>query len=258
MVYVILPIHNRLEQTKKFIKCLKNQSHQEIMLIVVDCGSTDKSKEWIENNYKNVYVVVECYDTYWAGALRRSRDIIKWIGIKSGDIAVIMNNDSTFDRDFIRNGVKNTNKNRLLIAEAYDNHTQFDGTVEADWSKLRFSISNNPNICSTRGLFMDAEDFIFRSELSKLLPHYCSDYAMTYKLYRSGFEITSRPFVRLSADMTTTGIVDPQNLKELFSILCPDNPIYKTIFILQCCPMKYWLINIARTWARVIRIRRKK
>ena len=63
MIYVIIPVHNRLNYTKQIINCLRDQKvEEEIELIVINDGSSDGTNVWLANQKmsKHFMVMVIC------------------------------------------------------------------------------------------------------------------------------------------------------------------------------------------------------
>ncbi len=56
-IYIILPVHNRIETTHRFIKCLKRQTYTKFHLILVDDGSTDGTEEYVRTELHDVTVI---------------------------------------------------------------------------------------------------------------------------------------------------------------------------------------------------------
>ena len=48
-IYILLPVHNRRDQTKTFIDCLTAQTYQNYHLILIDDGSTDGTAEMVQS-----------------------------------------------------------------------------------------------------------------------------------------------------------------------------------------------------------------
>jgi GT2 family glycosyltransferase len=258
MVYIILPIHNSLRHVEKFVKCLNKQTHKNIVLLVVDCGSNDGGAEYIVKHFKNCEIYPTTDKMYWGQALRFAWGVFTGVGYPLADAIVIMNVDATFDKNYINVGIDNLQHHALVVSTAFENasHTQMDGGVHVDWYKLSFELSDkDKNIASTRGLFMEYEDFIESGGFHKKLPHYHSDYEFTHRLVNDyGYVIKTPKNLILFSDGASTGIHYPKNLKELFSIKCPHNPIYKSRLILACSPVRYWAINLLRAWAKVFKL----
>ena len=55
MLYILLPVHNRREITKRFVECLKRQTLQDFQLILIDDGSTDDTVKIIKKLIKNFF-----------------------------------------------------------------------------------------------------------------------------------------------------------------------------------------------------------
>jgi GT2 family glycosyltransferase len=253
MIYLVVPVHNGLDKIKEFIKCVNAQTVREkTILVLVDCGSVDGSTEWSDKCYDRTIILRKSDRVYCGEAFSFAYKILKGF-IKDNDVILLMNTDGIFNEDFVEIGSSLVNHGLLVTSQSFKNGVQFDGCVEVKWGKLQFTLSDHPNVCSTRGLFLTGRDFIGSGGFSRWLPHYCSDYEFTHRLWRQGFKIVTNPKLRIEAD-GCSGIEEPRNLKELFSIRCPNNPIYKTIFVFLSCPARYWIVNILRAWSRVVYI----
>jgi GT2 family glycosyltransferase len=246
-VYLILPTHNELKHIKHFISCLNRQTYKNICPIIVDSGSTDGGLRCFQNT--TILPVKE--NVFWAGELQRAYSFLERLNPCVG-VVLIMNVDGVFGKDFVKIGVGNVKPKTIVTATAYSNGTQINGGVFVDWENLSFTLGEEKNIASTRGIFLDVMDFLGSGGFyPKLLPHYCSDYEFTHRLVKRGFKIVAPPELILEVDAKHTGIEKPQTLRELFSKKCPNNPWYKTVFIFMSCPPKYWFINILRAWRRI-------
>ena len=57
MLYIIVPVFNRLKNTKEFIRSLENQYYKNYTLVIVDDNSTDGTFEYITTHHKEVVLV---------------------------------------------------------------------------------------------------------------------------------------------------------------------------------------------------------
>jgi GT2 family glycosyltransferase len=253
MIHIILPIHNNLKHIKPFIACLKKQTYQDFGLFVIDSSSTDGGSDYIHSHYPSAIIFAVDKNTYWGSSLHVAHRLLIY---SEGDYVLIINVDCVFGKEFLQIGIANCCYKNLVVATARSSSGEIiDGGVHVDWSSLSFTLTEHgKNIASTRGLFMLMKDFSTSGGFHPfLLPHYCSDYEFTHRLVTRGFLITTPSKLTLTSDANNTGNNAPKNLRELFSIKCPNNPVYKTIFILLSCPIRYWAINILRAWSRIIK-----
>lgn len=246
MVYLILPVFNRIEQTKKFIDDLLSQIYQDFHLVLVDDGSTDGTAVMVKENLPAKSTILRGKGNWWwGGSLHQGYLFLYQKIAQPGDYVLIMNNDTSFEPDFIQIGidrVKNDQK-LLLTANAYSADTKqlVDSGVTIDWNKFEFRAAASPdeiNCLSTRGLLMHLSAF---KEIGgfypTLLPHYLSDYEYTHRAYKKGFKLITDNAFRLVADETLTGVevVDSDNAveyKDLFSKRYKSNPLYRINFII--------------------------
>lgn len=268
-VFIVLPVHNRREVTRKFVECLKRQTYAPCHLILVDDGSTDGTSDMVVAHIDTVTVVHGRGDWWWAGSLQQGLNAVSGMHPDAKDVLLITNDDVLFDDRFIDTAVSIL-RNRpgcLLLARSRNPATGeiAETGVEADFRTLSFGIATRPesvNCLATRGLFLrwsDAQTIgAFRP---KLLPHYLSDYEWTIRGRRRGLKCITVPEVAIVSQAAGVhGRVIRENvpgfvalLRVVFSKKNPLNPIYWTIFICMASEIRYAPRNIARVWWRVAR-----
>lgn len=268
-VFIVLPVHNRREVTRKFVECLKRQTYAPYQLILVDDGSTDGTSDMVMAQIDPVTVIHGRGDWWWAGSLQQGLNAVSGMHPDAKDVLLITNDDVLFDDRFIETAVSIL-RNRpgcLLLARSRNPATGeiAETGVEADFRALSFEIaarSENINCLATRGLFLRWSDALtigaFRP---KLLPHYLSDFEWTIRGRRRGLKCITVPDVSIVSQATgVSGRVAPENvsgivefLRVLFSKRNHLNPIHWTFFICMASDVRYVPRNIARVWWRVAR-----
>lgn len=267
IVYVLLPVHNRRQVTEQFLDCLAQQSYPNIRLILLDDGSTDDTSSAAKKYFPQLTLLTGTGNWWWAGSLQQGYKWLQKNALASSDIVLIINDDTTFNADFIEKAVQvlRTRTRALLLAQLYSQQTgeYVEAGVRVDWRKLSFVGVKDPeqiNCLSTRGLFFRVEDFDSIGAFHPLLlPHYGSDYEFTLRAFRLGFVPISHPDVRIWVNEHTTGVRKTNDLSAWkfltysFSKKTTRNPIYWTTFILLACPKQYIALNLIRIWRRFFR-----
>lgn len=266
-IYILLPVHNRREVTRRFIKCLKAQTYRDYHLILIDDGSTDGTEEIVRGEIEALTVIKGVGDWWWAGSLQQGYKWLKRHDVPTSDLVLIVNDDTEFDIDFLEraSNLLSEKSNTLLLAQCYSRQTRqlLDAGVHVDWRQLTFKSVSNPekiNCLSTRGLFLRVSDF-FRigGFYPVLLPHYASDYEFTIRAMRKGMKLVTDNSLKLFLDEGTTGFhyfsefTGIEFIKKLFSKKSTGNPVYWTIFIALACPWKFKMLNWLRIWKNSIK-----
>lgn len=263
MIYIILPVHNRLDETRKFISCLKNQSCSDYHLILVDDGCTDGTTDYVRGEINNLTVLRGNGNLWWAGSLEMARThLLAKQDVHNGDIVLIANDDISFNKQFLNNILQDLQENpsAIILARCYERGTGklIDRGVVVDWKRLQFLQAENAseiNVLSTRGLYMVIDVFRQAGKFHpSLLPHYASDYEFTHRAYKRGIQLRVSYRAVVYGNSKTTGehSVD-YNLKigELFYNLFISkrsayNRITWTNFIFLSCTPKYIPVNLFR------------
>lgn len=146
MVYVVTPVYNRKELTERFLRCLLNQTFEDIEVVIIDDGSTDGTSDMIETLYPKVTVIQGTGDLWWSGGtnegllyvIERARD---------DDYVLIINDDLEFDNDYVEKLVSFANKHpkTLVGSVVVDiNHPDkiWDGGRMTNWFTAKDRILN--------------------------------------------------------------------------------------------------------------------
>lgn len=261
-VYILLPVHNRCEVTKRFIECLKVQTYNKYHLVLIDDGSSDGTAEMVQAHISELTIIRGNGKWWWAGSLQQGYLWLQKQKILKNSVILIINDDTVFEPDFIEKAILilMDQKKMLLLAQYYSlqDGRLIDYGLHLDWQSFSCRQVENQslvNCMSTRGLFLRCSDFMeIGGFFPKLLPHYYSDYEFTIRAHRKGFRLRSDATVKLWGDESTTGthFVEPEStlltLKKMFSIKTIPNPAVMSVYILLACPYRWILINLLRIW----------
>jgi len=265
MIYILLPVHNRIEVTRSFISCLARQTYDNYHLILIDDGSSDGTAEMVAENIKNLTIITGQGSWWWAGCLQQG---FNWLKLRASDndIVLIMNDDVTFSHDFLGKALSLLESyDGMLLPQVYDPKTgeTKETGVEADFNKLIFKTASMPdkiNCLPTRGLFMRMRIIKMVGDFHpRVLPHYLSDYEYTIRAHRMGVHLQTAHDLLISFDEGTTGFRSFEGLSfktylsRIFSIKSAVNPFYWSMFVFLTAPIARIPFLAVKVWLRFIK-----
>lgn len=270
-VYIICGVFNNLDYTKKLLHCIKIQTYKNIKAIIIDDGSTDGTSEYIQENYPNVIVLKGRGELWWTGAIYWGVEEVLKVA-KEGGFVLTINNDCTFDENYISTLVAVSAQNNRsivgsLVVDERDKKTIIDAGVQINWSKGKYialgpkyvtdlskhrKIQDNIDTLSTKGTLYPIEVFKKIGNFNKRdLPHYISDYEFNYRAKRNGFKLILSYEARVYNDTKRTGLGESvtgklsysQLFDLLFSRRSKQNIVDQWKFITLCCPLIWKPLN---------------
>jgi len=258
-IYVVLPVHNRVNITKNFIGCLQKQTYKSYHLILVDDGSTDGTAEYVKKQIDNLTVLYGNGNLWWAGSLTKAYRYLTSIKAADEDIVLIGNDDTTFDADYFDKVIndRDLEPGTLVVSPGHSISTDFTSLrpkiergFAIDWPSLmvnKLEAGEEPDAVTTRGLYMHYATYRSLGPLHpRLLPHYLSDLEYTIRAKRRGFKLIISSDTHVYVDRSRTGSHrdDSKTLKEfLFNHLVSKKTAYNAFywgnFVLLAAPWKY-------------------
>ncbi len=95
MIYIIIPVFNRKNFTRKCLISLRNQSLKNFKIIIIDDGSTDNTSEMLKNEFPEVHVIIGDGNFWWTRSINLG---VKYVLENKGDYILLLNNDTELDK----------------------------------------------------------------------------------------------------------------------------------------------------------------
>jgi len=144
-VFVALPVFNRLEETKKFIACMRKQTYPNIQVVVCDDGSTDGTGEYLRASTPEVKVISGTGDLWWTGGINKCIDYILSVA-NASDLVLTINNDVLFKPDYVAQKVARSRKLPGAIIGSLCVYQSCPDIIETSGFIMNY------NLCSSRPL----------------------------------------------------------------------------------------------------------
>lgn len=221
MIYVVIPVFNRVNSTLRCINSLLNQVNVKTKIIVVDDGSTDRTKEILNEVYPEVVVLRGDGNMYWTGAVHFGIEYVKSVA-HDNDWVILANNDVQFkDIQTIAKLVEfSVSKNRMSLVSPLSldikcqDRTITSGTIVTSWffnttkhiyNNIKYeNVLKSPvkvDMLTARCLLHPIEIFdIVGNYNYKIFPHYGGDDDFSLRSMRNGYQPYVLPYLCVSLD----------------------------------------------------------
>jgi GT2 family glycosyltransferase len=203
MLYIVIPVFNRLAYTRACLDALRRQTNQQFRTVVVDDGSTDGTAAVLARDYPEVTVLPGTGQLFWTAGVNLG---LRYALGEGADRLMTMNNDVEAAPDFVARMLHWAARQpeALLGALELDIKTQQPvyGGEQFSWLTHR-SQELLPLLASPqqRGLhavsYLPGRGLLIPAQVvaaiglfdEKRLPHYLADYDYTTVARRHGFPV---------------------------------------------------------------------
>lgn len=258
VVYVVIPVFNRLEFTRACLSCLSRQTYPSLILIVVDGGSTDGTPDAVRREFPGVIVLQGAKELWWAGAMRAGISYALEKSRNQSDMVLMMNNDTLIQPGYVGTLVRVSLEQRAavggLIVDMDDPARIVDGGEFIDWNTYTFRVKTvigpgenyveGVDVLSGRGTLVPIAMIRQAGNVdASAFPHYIADYEFFCRLKMCGFRLGVTYQDQVMARVQETGMMATgrrlrfgEALRLLFSNRSMDNMRDHWRFINRCAP----------------------
>lgn len=271
MMYIVIPVYNRLHFTINCLDSLRKQTFKDFKTIIVDDGSTDGTAGTLARDYPEVIVLQSPGNLYWTASINMG---IKYALATGTEYIMTMNNDVVAPENFIEIMMKWAMAHPKAVIGALEvdavSNRIVSGGEKINWLTGRHypiirslppekqnglqEVSHLPG----RGLLIPRQAFetvgLFNE---KLFPHYMADIDYTRQASIKGFTLYINYDGRLYTYPEASGDVENRQRKNLrkyynhlFTIKGGGNLKNFTFYAFRNCPKpllpSYLLTGYAR------------
>lgn len=279
MIYIIIPVFNRQEFTRKCLISLEKQKYQRFQIIVVDDGSTDGTREMLLNEFEKIIRIEGSGDLWWAGATNAGvKYVIENLKPEKSDYILTLNNDLEVNANYLDSLVIASQNNAPCLVGSICLDFDFKNRVDdmgCKWNKYTAKYSHLKNtygedydllisktkryfecdMLSGRGVLIPIEVFDTIGYFDNVsFPQYAADNDFSIRTKNQGYRLIISSDSPVYAHLKETGDDFNRNISykvfinSFFSIRSSTNLKTRYLFALKHSPIKvvYFCIDIVR------------
>lgn len=215
---VVIPAYNGVHLLEKNLPSLfKFASSQLNKVIIVDNGSTDNTKSFLDQNYKNIVYLKNDSNLGFSKAVNRG------VSVSAADYVILLNNDVMVKKDFLQKPLELMEKDRNLFAVNFNESTSSWPLVTWEKGKMQFANSNKKDrayycswasggSCLVRKTYYDQ-----LGGLNEIFsPAYWEDIDLSWRAWKNGWTIIWTPDSHVDHNHeTTTKLLDKNFVSDL-------------------------------------------
>ena len=202
MIYIIIPVFNRKNYTKKCLESLNHQTFKEFKTVIINDGSTDGTSEMLVNEFPEVIELKGDGNLFWSASTNLG---VKYAFEHGASHILTLNNDTIAFENFMENMANWSKKEPKALLGAMAQNAKTKDPVyigeTINWKNATYKSLPQMNATEYTGLH-EVSHFPGRGLLiprevfetiglydEKSFPQYFADYDFTFKARRAGFKI---------------------------------------------------------------------
>jgi GT2 family glycosyltransferase len=265
-VFILVPVHNRLTITERFLKQVKNLDFATYSLVVIDDGSCDGTREMLYEAARRdsrITVIHGSGSDWWGGAINRGLGYVSKIS-SDRDLVILTNDDIEFDRDLVSRFVDASQRYPRTIIGSVSIH---GGRVHSAGSKMvcwPLAITSHPfrgqswPIEKTREPkeidFQGGNAVLYPIEVlrdvgfvASSLNHYHGDGELSWRAVRKGYRSIVDPNIAVRLNIQTTGLFNDRTKVYTFKELLESMKNTKSVINIPA-RFNFALLSAPKIW----------
>lgn len=245
-IYIVIPVHNRLDATRDCLDSLKAQTYTPFQVLLVDDGSRDGTSEYVRRRYPEVIVLEGDGNLWWTGATNLGvRYALQYAS--DTDYILTLNNDTVLPPAYLHTmaALAKQVPNGLIGSIAIDDDRRdvvVDAGTRIHWLSAKFTRLKSPagdgvgsfyqvSALPGRGTLIPVQVFhAIGLYDARNFPHYAADYDFSLRARKVGYVLLLHPACYLYSKTKLTGIANVHKkigfaawLTSFHSIKSPNN-----------------------------------
>jgi len=259
VVYCVVPVHNRLDITKRFLAYIKEQDYPAVSVIIVDDGSTDGTGEYLtQASQSNLIVLKGDGNLWWSGAMHLGISYVMNLAVE-GDYLLMINDDVHIEKGYISTLVRESvfNDDAVVGSSQRDeiSGTLLNSGYHIDFWRMRFSPIDREtphtsvDAVSGRGVLFPIRAVLRVGNINaRIFPHYLGDLEYTAKVTGAGWKIfvSKAACVYTSSEPSDRQVRDRGVFYKYFSLRSKHNLIHRILFFSVRGPLLLRMLVIPR------------
>ncbi len=243
IVYCVVPVHNRLEVTRRFIEQIRRQNYPWVCPVIVDDGSTDGTGEFLQSlGDAGVKVLHGDGSLWWGGAMNLGLAYVYGIAADS-DYLLMLNDDVTINESYISTLVRESQRNPGTVIGS-SQKDELSGaplwsSYQIHYGSMRFrgmlpvdSAVSAADALPGRGVLFPIYVARAAKFIHRLLPHYLGDLEFTARIKEMGNALLVSNDAEVRSSSTSLGASIPRRkvAARWISTRSPHNIGHRVIF----------------------------
>lgn len=285
MIYIVIPVHNRREMTRRCLLCLMEQTYRHYKIIVVDDGSTDGTSEMLQADFPDASVVKGDGNLWWTEgtnqgvrlAQQLAREQVPAMRAADGDFVLTLNDDTEVRPDYLQTLIDTEQQYRPClvgspsVAVNKPDYLEFAGyrmnLILAGGRQMAEDFDHSYETLRQRATIVETDSLPGRGTLipmdvfdkiglfdSVRYAHYMADVDLSVRAAKAGYKLIISVKSLVYEYVEATGIFVTQRpgwrdfITSFTSIKSPTNLTVRYHFAIQHSKTKllYFLFDVAR------------
>jgi len=204
-VSLLVPVYNRREITRAFLKNLEKVSYPSLEIVIVDDGSPDGTARMIEQEFPSVRLLRTPGDFWWSKCMNLGlRDVL----LRNPKYVLTLNDDVSFDPDFVDHLVAHAQAHPRTLVGSMVFHYGDPGRTWYAGGKIgwvrgellhRTSLDDGAlNWLTGMGVLIPASVFLEAGLYDEEhFPQYVADAELSMRARRCGYSLAVEPASRI-------------------------------------------------------------
>lgn len=254
MIFVLIPVFNRLAHTERVVGALRSQTlADQLRIVIINDGSTDGTSAYLASQ-KDLIELRGDGNLWWGGAIQMGLHYVETCAKQVGDYVLFLNNDTWFSPDYVEtlvtisreaggaavgSVIHEDNRDPPLVSVgprvSINRIAVWDLFSELSPAELREPAPTyKVDALSGRGTLYPAELFERFGRMRPFwLPHYLADYEIAMRFARAGVPLLVSSHAAVHSPPVYGNDVSHMNWWDrLFSLRSSGNIIRRLAFYL--------------------------